>query len=60
MNEFQCLGPVKEKARSSKVFVFVREMRKVFVSKIERSCLDGQTFRQIEWVSFRERIVAQD
>ena len=39
-NAFQCFGPLKEKARSPKV-VFLRGMRKVFVSKIERSCVDG-------------------
>ena len=40
-NEFHCLGPVKEKDRSLKVFVFVRGTRKVLVSDAERSCLDG-------------------
>ena len=31
----------KEKARCPKVFDFVKGMRKVFVSEMERSCLDG-------------------
>ena len=35
------LGPVKEKARCPKVFVFVKGMRKVLMSEMERSCLDG-------------------
>ena len=34
-------GPVKEKARCPNVFDFVKGMRKVFVSEMERSCLDG-------------------
>ena len=40
-NEFHCLGPVKEKGRSPKVFVFIRGTRKVLVSDAERSYLDG-------------------
>ena len=41
-NEFLRLGPVNEKrkARSPEVFVFVKGMQKVHVSKMERSCLD--------------------
>ena len=35
------MGPVKEKARCQKVFVFVKGTRKVLVSEMERSCLDG-------------------
>ena len=35
------VGPVKEKARCSKVFDFVKGMRKILVSEMERSCLDG-------------------
>ena len=35
------MGPVKEKARCPKVFVFVKGMRKVLVSEMEQSCLDG-------------------
>ena len=39
-NELHCVGPVKVKARP-KVFVFVKGMRKVLVSEMERSCLAG-------------------
>ena len=34
-------GPLKEKACCPKVFVFMKGMRKVLVSEVERSCLDG-------------------
>ena len=34
-------GPMKEKARCPKVFVFVEGMQKVLVSEMEQSCLDG-------------------
>ena len=40
----------------------VKGMRKVLVSEMERSCLDGvdsQEFRKIDLVTFSERIVAQ-
>ena len=32
---------MKEKACCPKVFVFVKGMRKVLLSEMERSCLDG-------------------
>ena len=35
------VGPVKEKGHCSKVFDFVKGMRKVLVSEMERNCLDG-------------------
>ena len=36
-------GPCKKKARCPKVFVFVKGMRKVLVSDMERSCVvDGR------------------
>ena len=43
------LGPMKEKACCPKVFIFVKGMRKVLVSEMERSCLGGwQTVRSSE------------
>ena len=62
--KFHCLGPVKEKDRSPKVFVFVRGTRKVLVSDAGRAELFGrvvnsQVFREINRTSFCEGVKAQ-
>ena len=65
MCEFHCLGPVKEKDRSPKVFVLVKGVQKVLVSDAERSCMDRYSkpsimFREIDRTNFSERVVAQN
>ena len=53
---------MKEKARSPKVFVYESNAEGFRISdrvKLSGWIENSQKFRQIEWVSFRERIVVQ-